>query len=340
MDLPFLFKYQPQKINDFELNDDIKILINTLITIDKLNILLFGPSGIGKTTLINTIIKEYYNITDTRKLLTNQNILFINNLQEQGIQYYRNEVKNFCQIPSNIPNKKKFIVLDNLDYINEQSQQVFRNCIDKYSHNVHFIGSCFNIQKIIDNLQSRLLVIKLPVFTTENLENIYNRIILNEHINIIDDKKLVKDYLINISNNSIRILINYLEKIKLLGDPLSIKLLKDLCTNISYSFFIEYTNTCKHEKNLNKAIKIFYSLYDEGYSVMDILDNYTLFIKITDILTEDEKYKMMPLVCKYITIFNTIHEEEMELAFLTNNIISLLNNDISNISILPNNYTV
>ena len=30
---------------------------------------------------------------------------------------------------------------DDVDIINEQSQQVFRNCIDKYSHNVNFIAS-------------------------------------------------------------------------------------------------------------------------------------------------------------------------------------------------------
>ena len=48
-----------------------------------------------------------------------------------------------------IKNKKKIVVLDDIDIINEQSQQVFRNCIDKFSHNVHFISSCSNTQKVI-----------------------------------------------------------------------------------------------------------------------------------------------------------------------------------------------
>ena len=45
--------------------------------------------------------------------------------------------------------------------INEQSQQVFRNYIDKYSHNIHFIISCKNNQKVIDNIQSRNIIIRL-----------------------------------------------------------------------------------------------------------------------------------------------------------------------------------
>ena len=32
--------------------------------------------------------------------------MIINNLKEQGITYYRNEVKTFSQSRSNIPNKK------------------------------------------------------------------------------------------------------------------------------------------------------------------------------------------------------------------------------------------
>ena len=46
-------------------------------------------------------------------------------------------------------------MLDDIDLINDQSQQVFRNCIDKYSHNVHFIASCSNIQKVIDSISKK-----------------------------------------------------------------------------------------------------------------------------------------------------------------------------------------
>jgi hypothetical protein len=63
------------------------------------------------------------------------------------------------------------------------------------------------------------------------------------------------------------------------------------------------------------------SVYDKGYSVMDILDNYFLFVKITPMLNEDEKYKIIPFICKYITIFHNIHEDEIELALFTNNLI-------------------
>jgi hypothetical protein len=72
------------------------------------------------------------------------------------------------------------------------------------------------------------------------------------------------------------------------------------------------------------AVKLLYDIYDKGYSVMDILDNYFLFVKVTTGLTEDEKYKIIPFICKYITIFHNIHEDEIELALFTNNLIQTL----------------
>jgi hypothetical protein len=65
------------------------------------------------------------------------------------------------------------------------------------------------------------------------------------------------------------------------------------------------------------------NLFDRGYSVMDILDNYFLFVKVTPLLTENEKYQIIPLLCKYITIFHDIHEDEIELSLFTNNLVTL-----------------
>ena len=57
---------------------------------------------------------------------------------------------------------------------------------------------------------------------------------------------------------------------------------------------------------------------------MDILDNYFLFVKNTDIISEDEKYEVIPIICKYITVFHNIHEDEIELALFTNNLSKIL----------------
>ena len=255
MNTPFLKKYQPQKYSDFIIDPDYIKLLKTMINMNNLNLLLIGNNGSGKTSLIEATIREYYNLDQ----IPRHNVLIINNLKDQGIQYYRNEVKIFSQTRSNIPLKKKIIVLDDIDLINEQSQQVFRNCIDKYSHNIHFLASCTNIQKVIDALQSRCSIIKIKPFKRELLNKIFNKIKKSENITI--DKK-AQELILNISNNSVRQIINYLEKFKLLNINIATKKVKEICTNISFYEFEHYTNFWLNEKNISIAVDKIFDIYN------------------------------------------------------------------------------
>ena len=315
----FIYKYQPFYFQDFEIDNELLEILKTLISMDNLNILFVGDIGCGKTSMLNSLIREYYLNIPSQKY--EDNILHINSLKEQGINYYRNDVKTFCQTCSSIKSKKKFVVLDDIDLINEQSQQVFRNCMDKYSHNVHFISSCSNIQKVIESIQSRTIIIKLKPLKSENLYKIMNKIKTIEKIIINKD---AETFILNICNNNAKILINYMEKCKLLGQEITLDLANQICTNISFFLFEEYTEFIK-KREINYAIKILYDIYDKGYSVMDILDTYFLFLKITHLIDEDKKYEIIPFICKYISVFHNIHENEIELALFTNNIIGFFN---------------
>jgi len=181
----FINKFQPLYFKDFEVDEEMVQILHTLIDMNNLNILFIGDMGCGKTSILNALIREYYN-GNTDKQYTD-NVLHINSLKEQGINYYRNDVKTFCQTCSIIKNKKKIVVLDDIDLINEQSQQVFRNCIDKFSHNVHFISSCSNIQKVIESLQSRFTIIKIKPLQRNNLAKIMKKIKVAENIEISED---------------------------------------------------------------------------------------------------------------------------------------------------------
>jgi DNA polymerase III delta prime subunit len=314
----FINKYQPIYFKDFGENNEITKMLTTLIKIDDLNILFIGDMSSGKTSMLNALIREYYYGFSPKEY--EENILYINSLKEQGINYYRTDVRTFCQTCSNIKGKKKIVVLDDIDFINEQSQQVFRNCIDKFSHNVNFISSCSNNQKVIESLQSRFTIIKIKPLQKENIIQVFKKIKTTENIDI---ETHAEEFIVNISNNSVKTIINYMEKFKLLNQKITFELAVQLCSNISFLTFKEYTELLLKNKLL-KAIQIIFEINEMGYSVMDILDNYFVFIKNTDILDETQKYKVIPYLCKYITIFHNIHEDEIELALFTNNLIKIL----------------
>ena len=182
----FITKYKPYFLNEFSMNEKMNTIIRTLLEIDDLNTLFIGSIGSGKTSILYALIREYYGFSKTDNI-PETDILFVNNIKDQGINYYRNEMKTFCQSHSSIYGKKKLIIIDDIDNINEQSQQVFRNYIDKYSHNIHFISVCTNIQKVIESIQSRVHIIQIKSPLKQDIENIMNYIISQEKICIDEE---------------------------------------------------------------------------------------------------------------------------------------------------------
>lgn len=327
----FIDKYRPYYLNDFENSDFIPLrTIRSFIGINDLNLLFIGSSCAGKTTLLHAIIREYYGISKTDPFPESY-IMIINNLKEQGINFFRNEMKTFCQSCSPIHGKKKIILIDDIDLVHEQSQQVFRNYMDKYHSNVHFLTSCTNVQKVIESLQSRLHIINLTnSYSTTNGEEgmrnicvgVMDKIAREENLRLLPE---TKEHILSTSNYSIRNVINQLEKIYLFSadKPITVKICEDLCSTVSFTVFEDYIQKLK-EGNLAEAVGILYGIHDFGYSVIDIYEFFFSFVKNTECLGEKEKYSIFPILCKYITVFHNIHEDCIELALFTNEILPFL----------------
>ena len=87
----FVNKFQPQRFDDFELETELQEILYTLINTNTLNLLLVGESGSGKTSLLNAIIREYYNSYEYKNY--KDNVMYINSLKEQISLFIKN--KNF-----------------------------------------------------------------------------------------------------------------------------------------------------------------------------------------------------------------------------------------------------
>ena len=145
----FINKYKPRDLEDINLDKYSKDIINIYLKNNKYNFIIQGNICSGKSSLINILINKYYNISNN--LNNNPDILYINLLKDYGINYYRNEIKNFCNINNFINNnKKKTIVIDDIDQINDNCQQIIISLINRYN-NINFLFSFFDYNKIKDN---------------------------------------------------------------------------------------------------------------------------------------------------------------------------------------------
>jgi len=319
-----MYKYMPKRLDDFELTDDMRAFIRMLIKSGSLNILLVGNR---KTSLINAMLCEYYGLPEDGNMMACDNIMYVNNISDFGVSFYRQTLKTFCQSHFTITGGlKKTIVLDNIDCIkikNVYVQQICNNLIETYSGRVNFVLTCTSIKKVIENIQSHTMILSIPILSDPQLTNILNHICEKEGIRL--DAGVI-EYLLSIGKNNVNILINYLEKFKLLGfeSPITLKKAGEMCTNISFAVFQQYLDAIEQQR-LPEAMKIMADLTDVGYSVVDVLDVFFQFVKSSNcVLSDDKKYVVIPLICKYIIFFNTIQENDCDLFLLTNTLIQKL----------------
>jgi DNA polymerase III gamma/tau subunit len=145
------------------------------------------------------------------------------------------------------------------------------------------------------------------------------KIIWSENINIFPE---AADYILDVSNGSARALINYLEKMSILDRLITLDAAHSLCTDISvhdYQSYLEYCNN----GDLAQAINKLYSIHANGFSVMDILSGLFRYLRNTNALESTKLFYAIPLICKHIIAFSEIHEDKIELAFFTSNILKV-----------------
>jgi len=319
-DRSLVAKYSPVAIDELCASADFLECVRALIDIDLLNILCVGHECSGKTTVINAIIRAYYDIPKEESI-SSKNILVINSLNDNGVAYFRSEVKAFCKSKSTIPSRKKTVVLDNLDTMSESVQHVFRGYIDKYSCNVNILASCVNSMKVAESVRSRLGILNVVAPNRDQVAQIMSRVVAGEGLDIGVD--LQHSILAQCNYEACQVL-NYLDKLKIIGLPVSADLCRISGADISTSEFDAYFEFVLARK-LSEATAVLYAVHDNGYSVIDILEYMFAFVKITDALSERGKYSSVEIICKHIAIFNTVHESAVELAVMTNSMILAIN---------------
>ena len=163
--------------------------------------------------------------------------------------------------------------------------------------------------------------------TSEQTSCILRDISAKENIEL---ESQVMEYIISVSNNNMNVMVNYLEKFKLLGEPITLELAKIMCTNISFGIFNQYMDAVMHHR-ISDAMSVMSHLINLGYSVIDVLETFFQFVKSSHCqLGDDIKYIIIPIICEYIIYFNTIQENNVDLFFLTNKLIQKLTKNDNN----------
>ena len=313
-------KYKPKKIQDCYFDTNTMKILENFISNNNYNFILHGDSGCGKSSVINIIINNYYNYNT---FLISSNVCYITILKDQGINFYKNDIKLFINNYTN-NGYKKFIVIEDVELFSEANQLNFIELIKNYRSNIYFLLSTSNVLKINLILYEILDIIEFKKIDELYLNAILNNILNSENL-IIDEA--IKKYIINLSNNSINNLINNIEKLKLLytnfnslEDLIHLDIVSDIIIN-DFDILIYQCTNC----TLKDALDYILNLITKGYSIIDILENFLYYIKHTKTnISEENKFLIIKNIIKYINNYFTIEEDTIEIIFFVNNLYKIL----------------
>jgi DNA polymerase III delta prime subunit len=161
---------------------------------------LYGPQGFPTDLFINEILQDRYNIQHLHKTecTWGKEIIYYHNPYFLEINLMHPTVnKNLTSIckflidiikNKNISNEKHCIIIKNIDLLDKEDFSSYRIILERYSSNVCFICTAHNIDRIDVPVKSRFTLVRMPLFTHQEIIDIFHimRIKLNDHI--IDSK--------------------------------------------------------------------------------------------------------------------------------------------------------
>jgi DNA polymerase III delta prime subunit len=155
-ELLWVQKYRPQKVDDTILPALTKTAFQKFIDTNNIpNLLLAGSPGTGKTTAAKAMLEEMA-----------CDYIIINAALNRGIDTVRSEISTFASSIS-LTGGRKYIILDEADYLTPDAQASMRNLIETFSKNCGFIFTCNFKNRIIAPLRSRLSEVDFAIEKTE-----------------------------------------------------------------------------------------------------------------------------------------------------------------------------
>lgn len=155
-ELLWVQKYRPQKVVDAILPETTKTSFQKFVRDENIpNLLLTGSAGTGKTTVAKAMLEEL-----------GCDYIVLNAALNRGIDLVRSEISTFASSIS-LTGGRKYIILDEADYLTPEAQASMRNLIETFSKNCGFIFTCNFKNRIIAPLRSRLSEVDFSIEKSE-----------------------------------------------------------------------------------------------------------------------------------------------------------------------------
>jgi len=277
--------------------------LNNFISLYNVNnlpskILLSGRKGIGKSLLVKHFLFKVFEDENTKTLINNEthtNILNIKkNFDKKNIEI--DQIRKIIKFTnqSSFNNKSKFIIIDDVEYLNVNSSNALLKSLEEPNNNVYFFLIFNNEMNILDTIRSRCLEYRLDlnledtrsIVDTYFKEKMYDTI-NNNLKNYYSTPKFLISLINFLNENSLSVSATNISELikKIIDNKLYDKnsFVKEYLNYIIELFFYNHINIAK--KNTFKMKKYYYSKLSNIRKFN--LDYETFFLEFKDKLLSD-----------------------------------------------------
>lgn len=166
-----------------ESNEYYKKMLKFLQEYDN-NVLLYGPFGFPTDLFVNEVIKGKFGNTYKSECIWNKDVPYYHNPQFLEINLMHpmlsKNVANLCPFlthiikTKNVSGCKHFIIIKHIDLLDKDNSISYRIILERFSKNAYFLCTTHNIDRIDLPIKSRFSLIRMPLFSHNNIITIFD----------------------------------------------------------------------------------------------------------------------------------------------------------------------
>ena len=293
--LLWIEKYKPRNLNDLMLEDSIRDRIIKFTKNKSIpNLILTGPSGVGKTCSVHCIAKELYGPYISSAVIEL-------NASDGGIKLVYEDIDNFCKTKIHIREEDKskyanfkLIIMDEADQLIDRVQPRIHSMMETYKNVAKFIFICNTSYNIIEAIQTECFILR---YTRLSKILISKKIIEISNAESIQYQQDAVDRLAELSCGDMRNAINMLHLIYHRYKSLNVNTLENIC-DAPQHILIKKMLLYLIQNDLLYAFQMLDELKNKGYSGSDIMLGVIYTLKSQDSgISEDIKIEMLKCIC-------------------------------------------
>ena len=297
-------KYRPKKLKELALDDKTKELLESYLEDGEIpHLMLHGPAGSGKTTISMILIKE----------LASSKLLLNASSDDRGIATVKTKVKQFAAAKTMLKNKVNIVLFDEADGLTADSQMALKNTIETFHKNCRFIFTCNEIDKVIEPIKSRCVMLRFETPPETTIIKHCRAILKKESIKHTrkNIRKIVERYY-----PDVRSIINNLQACSISG-----KLSPDnYLDRFDPNSFITYVNEglLFAARNLWSDVTDFTRLYKTLKNIIATDDECAFDLK------DDQRAEALLIIAEYLYKDRTIADRELNFTACVVEIMNLM----------------